>query len=403
MELFFASILFPEATAVWQWFQFLQGQVPPGRPVLRLNLDETSVRFWYEPRKGLRHPRNQIPRTGFARQASRAQLRKAFSHIAIICDDTSLQPHLPQVLLVNERTVSAELHRRWTSLPGCNAKLWRGQSSWINDKVFAKIVRELGKVLRSHAAGRQAILLLDAHTCHFSQCTLAACRDYDIWPVIIPARMTSLLQPLDTHVFSRSKMFLRTRLHQIMLTGANADLTSEQVIDALLHAMKGILQRHSWAPAFEKNGFGATFEVREHLLEILAWHTPPVIESELPTYAQFAHCFPRRCDIPFMQLLSGVLPRPPRGVARPRAEAAEDGSDSGEVRSWKVRLRPRLFGRAVVAKAKPVPAPVPPMAPASSTERPEPSVPMMTTLGGHPLPSLRRLPSTRRGPSTDLL
>ena len=388
---------------MWQWFHFLQAQVPPDRPVLRLNLDETSVRFWYEPRLGLRRPRGQVPRAGFARKASRAQLRKAFSHVAIICDDSSLQPHLPQVLLVNERTVSAELHRRWTPLSGTNAKLWRGKSSWINDKVFGKIIRELGQVLRSRAKGRQAILLLDAHKCHFSKCALAACRDYDIWPVLIPARMTSHLQPLDTHIFSRFKMFLRTRLHQIMLTGPNEDLTSEQVIHALLTAIKGVLQRHSWQTAFSKNGFGSTFEVRPHLLEALSWQAPPVLAPELPAYTQFAHCFPRRSDIPFMQLLSGVLPRAPRESEGPRPEAAEDDSDSTEVRTWSVRLRPRLYGRAVVAKAKAGSAPVRPMAPASSTEIPEPSVPMMMTLSGHPLPSLRRLPSTRRGASTDLL
>ena len=178
--------------------------------------------------------------------------------------------------------------------------------------------------MRARAGGRQAILLLDAHRCHFSRCTLAACRDYDIWPVLIPARMTSLLQPLDTHVFCRFKMFLRTRLHQLMLTGANEDLTSEQIIDALQNAMKGVMQRYSWAPAFAQNGFGPTFEVRAHLLEVMEWHTPPVLDSELPAYTQFSQCFPRRCDIPFMQLLSGVLPRAPRGPKRPRDEAAQE-------------------------------------------------------------------------------
>ena len=153
-EPIFDCFLSLEATAVWQWFHFLQRQVPPCDSVLRLNLDETSVKFWYEPRMGLRRPAGEVPRVGFARQASRSQLRRAFSHIAIICDDTGLQPHLPQVLLVNERTVTAEQHRRWTSLPGCNAKLWRGKSAWINDEVFAKIVRELGKVLRARAEGR---------------------------------------------------------------------------------------------------------------------------------------------------------------------------------------------------------------------------------------------------------
>ena len=349
-NLFFASILFPEATAVWQWFQFLQGQVPPGRPVLRLNLDETSVRFWYEPRKGLRRDAGDKPRKGFARQASRAQLRKAFTHVAIICDDSTLQPYLPQVLLVNERTVSMELSRRWTALRGCNAKLWRGKSAWINEKVFAKIVRELGMVLRERAGGRQAVLLMDAHKVHYSKGALAACRDYDIWPVVIPARMTSMLQPLDTHVFSRFKMFLRTCLHQIMLTGANQDLTSEQVLDALMHTIKGVLQRNCWSQAFETSGFGSRFEVRPHLLEMLSWQTQPVIPSDLPAYTQFVECFPRRSAIPFMLLFSGVLPRAPRGPKRPREEDAEYGGDSPDVRPWKVRLRPRLFGRAVVAK-----------------------------------------------------
>ena len=59
--LFWPHFLSPEATAVWQWFHFLVGQVPSGHPVLRLILDRTSVRFWYEPRLGLRRPRGQGP------------------------------------------------------------------------------------------------------------------------------------------------------------------------------------------------------------------------------------------------------------------------------------------------------------------------------------------------------
>ena len=97
------------------------GQIPPGCPVLRLNLDKTSVRFRYEPRQGLRRPTGPVPRADFARQASRVQLRRAFSHIALVCGDASLQPHRPQVLLVSERAVTTEQHQRWASLPGCDA------------------------------------------------------------------------------------------------------------------------------------------------------------------------------------------------------------------------------------------------------------------------------------------
>ena len=388
---------------MWQWFRFLLRQVPPGKPVLLLNLDETSIRFWYEPRLGLRSGTGRPPRAGFARQASRAQLRKALSHIAIICDDTSLQPHLPQVLLANERTVTAEMLRNWTSLPGCTAEIWRGKSAWINNKVFGRIVRRLGKALQEHAADRQAILLLDAHTCHFSEEALAAARDWKIWPCIVPASMTSTLQPLDTHVFSRFKMFLRTRLHQVMLAGPNKDLTCEQVVDALMHAIKGVMQSHAWAPAFARNGFGPTFEIREHLLETFAWHTAPVVCAELPSYAQFALCFPARRHIPFMQLLSGVLPPSARGAKRAAAVSAETGTDDGEVLPWLRRLRPRLRGRVCAAKAKPAPAPLLLPAPADPAAVPSHPASSTASAGGRSLPMGRPLfPRRLRRSTSDL-
>ena len=37
-----ACFLSPKAIAVWQWFRFLLSQVPPGRPILLLNLDEIT-------------------------------------------------------------------------------------------------------------------------------------------------------------------------------------------------------------------------------------------------------------------------------------------------------------------------------------------------------------------------
>ena len=136
MAPFLFSFFYHNAAAVWQWFHFLLDQVPPGRSVLRLNLDETSVRFWYEPRQGLRSNSGPTRKTGCARQASRGQLRRAFTHVAIICDDASLQPYMPQVLLVNERTVTVEQtftvqHQQSCShsaLPSVSNTIWRAAS-----------------------------------------------------------------------------------------------------------------------------------------------------------------------------------------------------------------------------------------------------------------------------------
>ena len=109
---------------------------------------------------------------------------------------------------MNERTCTAGLLASWSPTRGCKAELWRRKSAWINNQVFAEIVNRIGQVLKEHAADRQAILLMDAHSCHFSKAALAAARAQDIWPCVIPASMTGVLQPLDTHVFARFKLFL---------------------------------------------------------------------------------------------------------------------------------------------------------------------------------------------------
>ena len=204
----FLYVSLEKAMASWQWFRFLLAQVPLDRKPLILNLDETSIRFWYEPRLGLRaRARDRVPGRAPARQASRGLLRKAFTHIAVICDDSALQPLLPQVILVNERTCTIRNLQDWKPLPGCKAEVFRHKSAWINNAKFADVLRRIGEALKTHAPDRQAIMLMDAHTSHFSKEALVEASAQGIWPCIIPACTTSILQPLDTHVFARFKFF----------------------------------------------------------------------------------------------------------------------------------------------------------------------------------------------------
>ena len=120
---------------MWQWFRFLVGQIPPCKQTLPHNLDETSIRFWYEPRQGLRvRAKAEAGGRAPARQASRGQLRKAFTHVAVICDDTALQAQLPQVILMNERTCTSRTLASWSPMRGCKAEAWRRKPAWINNK-----------------------------------------------------------------------------------------------------------------------------------------------------------------------------------------------------------------------------------------------------------------------------
>ena len=381
---------------MWQWFRFLLSQVPKDKKVLLLNLDETSIRFWYEPRRGLRtRARHETPGLRSARQASRSAQRKALTHVAIICNDPSLQPLLPQVILANKHIVTLKSFKEWQALPGCSAELWRNKSAWINNDVFADIIKKLGEMLKAHAPDRQAILLMDAHSCHFCQKALAAARVKNIWVCIIPASTTGMLQPLDTHVFARFKMFLRTRLHQVMLTGPNRDLNVDEVLDALMLSMKGVLQKHKWDPTFSQNGFGQNFEVRKHLLTMMQWTSPPPLVASMPSYEQFKHCFPKGRFIPFMQLLTGVLPRSERPAKRVRPQPTTPAPIHDEPQPWSKRLRPRMGSRAITAQIAARRASAEPRPLEVSSSSVAPHRPMMST-SGDALPSLRRFPPLAR-------
>ena len=53
---------FSQATAVWQWYNYLESQTPTGFKLLRLNLDETSVKLYQGDQKGTCFFKKKRPR-----------------------------------------------------------------------------------------------------------------------------------------------------------------------------------------------------------------------------------------------------------------------------------------------------------------------------------------------------
>ena len=356
------------------------------------------------PKRGLRFRAKARPanRRGYSRHATRGHQRKAITHVAVICDDATLQPFLPQIILASTKAVPAQDVRYWRPLPKCGAELWREKSAWINAQVFVRILRRLGARLREKAKGRQAILLMDAHSVHTSPIVLAEARRQKLWIVIIPASMTGLLQPLDTDIFSRFKAFFRTELQRWMLEGPNVEIKAVALLHALQVAIKGVLQRHPWSPIFKKNGFGSEFDVRSSILETLELRSPPPLPTSLPNLQQFQQCFIRGAEIPFMELLGGLLPQRPRKHSRVREELAIE-DDEEEDLSWAHRLRPRRPRYTSAARAAPIDVLMPePVVPPSPPPLPPPKAapPSATTATGIPLTSARRFPPRRQHSSS---
>ena len=81
----------------------------------------------------------------------------------------------------------------------------REKSAWNNHGMMRKYLSLLGKCFGNVAKERYVILLLDGHRCHPHESVLAHAKRWGIRLVYMPAHMTGLLQPCDTHVFAKLK------------------------------------------------------------------------------------------------------------------------------------------------------------------------------------------------------
>ena len=161
-----------------------------------------------------------------------------------------------------------------------------------------------------------------------------------MWVVIVPAKLTWLLQPLDTDVFSRYKQYLRHRYLELLCDSPDGRVAATSIILAMNDACRKVLQGKAWAPIFLQNGFGAGQRcVRRSVAQELEVEKVESAGSALPTLMQFSAIFPDRLLIPISDLFYPFIPRP---APLPRAlQAADAGAAAAAAAPWPERLRPR--------------------------------------------------------------
>ena len=292
--------------------------MPTGKAVLRVNLDETSVCLFQGGGKGTVFVQKRPGGEPFQR-VSRSKRRSCLTHVGLICDRPGLQPLLPQFVIGNMATL---LERDMDSLRSrCprNVVLIRQKSAWNNDRLCAIIVRRLALALRPYLADLQVVLFLDAVRLHTAPFVLRACNDVRIWPVLVPARTTWLLQPLDTHAFQAFKAHLKERYQDSRAELGVGDLNIAQFLDCLYSAMRYVLQGRRWSGAFDADGFGQhQAGVSPVVLRQLQLEAPLAIPATRPTLAQLQTCFPRRSIVPERALWRPFDPAPVSAKALPR-------------------------------------------------------------------------------------
>ena len=196
----------------WRWCQWLcQKARHNGKVPLLLNLDETAVPLEFTHTRGniVTKENGQKIKDMPKQLANRSAVRCFFTHVAIICDDPTVQPLLPQVLFFAGRHLS---WKNWTELQERlpqNVFVRRQVSGWSNTEQHKVIMEILKLALEPLLPSMQPILAFDASPIHLQPGVLQLLGELDIWWLLIPKKLTWLLQPLDTHTFSKYKRHVR--------------------------------------------------------------------------------------------------------------------------------------------------------------------------------------------------
>ena len=342
----------PQATSAWQWYNYAEREaLARGRGLLRVNLDETSVRLYPGRAKGAVFVSRKRLREGGGQNVAKWKRRCCLTHVGLICDRPEVQPQLPQFIVGNERTLPAKRLGALRSSCPPNVTLIRQKSAWSSAVLTGSIVRSLAVAVRSfeERLGRlQIVLILDAARIHYAPAALRACKAAGVWVVMAPAKLTWLIQPLDTHAFAQYKGHLQKTYQAARMASASAggDLDVAEFLPCVYQTISHVLQGSRWATAFERDGYGARqTALSDRVKQRLQLQGPLDLPSVRPSEAQVRACLPRRAQMSMVTLWSiyddAVVRTAPPAIPAPRATALAFDHDGAAASSQGPRTRAR--------------------------------------------------------------
>jgi hypothetical protein len=219
----------------------------------------------------------------------------------------------------------------------------------LNDGLFATILRAIVAALGPYLYEYQVIFMFDAARIHCTSGVFETCFRLGAWPLLISARMTWLLQMLDTHGFAAYKGMLVGEYQDALALG---DVDIDTLLQCVYRTIEETIQSKDWGAAFDANGFGADqgalrASVRRHL----ELEGAVVVSSERPGADDVRPCFPRRSVVHPRVLSRMALPAPPALPAPAAAVLAPLPAVAGPVTR-------SMAAAAAAAAVAPAPVPV---------------------------------------------
>jgi hypothetical protein len=197
---------------------------------------------------------------------------------------------------------------------------------------------QLMKNLKELRDTHQIILVLDCARCHLHPSIFTLATRQGIRLMYVPARLTWLLQPADTHGFGRLKQRLRKKWLDLCVKSGSGQVAHCDWLTALFDVVSKLLCEVSWRSAFESNGLLHEENLGHRVLTELEWNGPQPVSSDILTKEQLKVVLPRRTADRHSALFRWAMPKAvakAKAKPKPKAKAAPEGPIASRTRTKK--------------------------------------------------------------------
>ena len=250
-----------DKVALWcGWAHWLQAVVLRERQFVCINLDETMVRHEYLSPSGnvIKAPGRSLRAANLFFQHTKGSQEKAGTTLmAMLCNNETLQPHLPQIWLPKDTARKPMLNRTRHEFELRLAdkypqQVWGGTTGWMTAPLFSVVLRMVRQRVREVLGPHWLIVMIfDAAGAHSSESVLKLANELGMVLLLIPGQLTWLLQMLDVKVFWHFKQRLRKDCMQARLNSNDGRLPPHGWVPFAVDATQDLLVHRMWSRAFD--------------------------------------------------------------------------------------------------------------------------------------------------------
>ncbi len=337
-----------QAMIYMRWVRFAVDVVLEGRSFVVINMDETSIHTVKDTGQGLKSRSKPEHSVTYRRRDAEDRSDVKTTLLATVCDAAGLQPFLPQVLLPKytrnaapPRTMLAEY-----ASTGSPLEYWHGTAGMATTTVIKRWATRMRSIIHSFDPEAWILLIWDCSQTHLNLEVASHLRRLGILVIMVPAKLTWLLQVCDVCVFRELKTRMRMQKSCHRLSADHGQLNVGEWVSCCASAVREVIVNRSWEDSFDKMGLGSTLATMAGRARRAI--DPDHVHAGLPTRAEFARMVNRSADTEafrrlhqsivgyFLQVFSLPVGMPPRQGAvcalpevpearkRARLEAAGD-------------------------------------------------------------------------------